>query len=163
AAALDASKFSFYAGPRFLPDGKHFLYSAGGNDPALGGTYFASLDGKETRLVMRGGGATAYASGLLLYLREGTLMAQAFDPARGQLKGDPHTVVERVASNPVGGLFDGSENGILIYQRGSGTSEKSLTWFDRTGKSLGVIGEVGDYYDLRLSPDGQKLAVNASY
>jgi eukaryotic-like serine/threonine-protein kinase len=161
--AVDASKFTFYAGPRFLPDGKHFLYGAGAGDSASTETYFASLDGKERRLVVRGNGFAAYASGLLLYLREGTLMAQAFDLARGQLKGDPHPVVERVASNPIGGIFDVSENGILLYQRGSGTSEKRLTWFDRSGKKLGVTGEVGDYFDVRISPDGQKLASNAGY
>jgi len=32
--AMDASKFSFYAGPRFLPDGKHFLYTAVAADSA---------------------------------------------------------------------------------------------------------------------------------
>jgi Tol biopolymer transport system component len=159
--AVDASQFPF--SPRFLPDGKHFLFSAGTGDLASVGTYFASLDGKERRLVVRGGGFAAYASGLLLYLRAGTLMAQAFDPARGQLNGDPHPVAERVGSNPIGGIFDVSENGILIYQRGSGTSEKQLTWFDRSGKKLSVTGEVGDYFDVRISPDGQKLAFNASY
>jgi Tol biopolymer transport system component len=63
--------------------------------------------------------------------------------------------------NVSGGIFDVSENGILIYQRGSGTSEKRLTWFDRAGKKLSVTGEVGDYFDVRISPDGQKLASNA--
>ena len=63
--------------------------------------------------------------------------------------------------NVLGGIFDVSENGILIYQRGSGTNEKRLTWFDRAGKKLGVTGEVGDYFDVRISPDGQKLASNA--
>jgi len=87
-------------------------------------------------------------------------MADAFDLARGQLKGDPHPIAERVV-NVSGGIFDVSENGILIYQRGSGTSEKRLTWFDRAGKKLGVTGEVGDYFDVRISPDGQKLASNA--
>ncbi len=46
-------------------------------------------------------------------------MAQAFDPERGQLKGDAHPVAERVASDSDGyGFFDVSENGVLIYQAG---------------------------------------------
>jgi Tol biopolymer transport system component len=158
--AMDAAKFSFYGGPRFLPDGKHFLYTAGSRDSASTETYFASLDGKERRLVVGANGGAAYASGFLLYLREGILMAQAFDLARGQLKGDPHPIAERVV-NVTGGIFDVSQNGILMYQRGSGTSEKRLTWFDRAGKKLGVTGEVGDYFDVRISPDGHKLASNA--
>ena len=89
-------------------------------------------------------------------------MAQAFDPARGHLKGDPHPVIQRVSANVIGGLFDVSENGILIYFAG-GRAEKRLTWLDRNGKNLAVIGEVADYFDLRVSPDGQKLASNAAY
>ena len=50
---------------------------------------------------------------------------------------------------------------MLIYQAGGSGGERRLTWFDRTGKELGVIGEAGTYYDLRLSPDGAKLAFSA--
>jgi serine/threonine protein kinase len=159
--AVDAFK---YVNPRFLPDGKHFLFrtSSMSSDPAALGTYFASLDGKERRLVMRGFGRTAYASGFLLYLREGILMAQAFDPERGQLKGHPHPVAEHMPVDAVTGQFDVSQNGILIYQASGGGTAKRLTWFDRAGKNLGVTGGVADYYDLRLSQDGQKLVANAS-
>ena len=65
------------------------------SDPASSGTYFASLDGKEDRLLLKGGSSATYASGFLLYLRNRTLMAQAFNPERGQLKGDAQPVAER--------------------------------------------------------------------
>ena len=160
----DTSKSWLYVGPRFLPDGKHFLYVTEYGDPALAGTYFASLDGKERRLVLREGNSALYASGYLLYPRDNTLMAQAFDPERGQLKGDPRRVAQNVAVVVGNGLFGGaSENGILFFQNGGGGSEKRLMWFDRAGKSLGVTGEVGGYYDVRLSPRGEKLASNAGY
>jgi len=48
----------------------------------------------------------------------------------------------------------------LVYQTGGSGHEKELSWFDRSGKRLGVTGEAADYFDLRLSPDGQKLAFN---
>jgi len=165
--APDTSKFSFLMVPKFLPDGKHFLYWAGGRDPALAGTYFASLEGKEQRLLVRDAGGASYASGLLVFVRGGTLggtlMVQGLDPVAGQLKGDPQPIVERVTTNFLGGVFAVSENGLLVYQAVGGEIEKRLTWLDRTGKNLGVTGEAKDYYDLRLSPDGRKLAVNASY
>jgi eukaryotic-like serine/threonine-protein kinase len=156
---LDASKYWVYGTPRFLPDGRHFLYSAAASDPAFSGTYFASLDGKENRLLLRGGGRTTYASGFLLYVREATLVAQSFDPERGQLKGDPHLIAEQVAEtfDP----FDTSENGVLVYQGGGSGGARRFRWFDRTGKELGVMGEASDYWDLRLSPDGPKLAFTA--
>ena len=50
---LDHSKYMAYAWPKFLPDGKHFLYHARAFDPASSGTYFASLDGKENRLLLK--------------------------------------------------------------------------------------------------------------
>jgi dipeptidyl aminopeptidase/acylaminoacyl peptidase len=154
-AAPNVSKFTYYVHPIFLPDGKHFLYLAGGADPAATGTYFASLDGKEKRLVVRGATGALYSAGYLLYVRDGSLMAQAFDFHRGQLKGDPQRIADEV------GLYSVSENGTLVFQRRGAFMEKQLTWFDRTGKNLGVTGETGDYWDLRLSPDGQKLATNA--
>jgi serine/threonine protein kinase len=153
---LDPSKYSYHAGPKFLPDGKHFLYLAEGLDPASTGIYFASLDGKENRILLRGKSGAKYASGFLLYRRDTTLMAQPFDPERGQLKGDPHPI----ADYPSRG-FDASENGVLIYQAGESRVERRLTWFDPAGKEQGVIGEARIYYDLRLSPDGAKLAFAA--
>jgi len=153
----------FFDHPRFLPDGKHFLYVFGSTDPPSGGTYFASLDGTEKRLVIGGNTFAMYASGSLLYLREGVLMAQAFDPERGLLGGGPpHLVAERVTPAPgfIHPSFDASEAGILIYRMNTEAKARRLTWFDRTGKPQGVTGEAGDYWDLRLSRDGQRLAWN---
>ncbi len=151
---LDVSKHSFYGNPHFLPDGKHFLYWAGGADPETAGIYFASLDGKENRILVKSGGISfsMYASGFLLYIRDTTLMAQTFDPERGLLKGDLYPVAERVT------LFDVSQNGVLVYQQGEWAEGRRLAWFDRAGKELDVIGEAGPYFQLRFSPDGSKLA-----
>jgi hypothetical protein len=57
------------------------------------------------------------ARGQLLFLREGTLMAQAFDARRLELAGDAVPVVERVGSFPQAGrgFFSVSSNGILMY------------------------------------------------
>ena len=62
-------------------------------------------------MVLGGDTFAKYASGFLLYYREGSLMAQAFDPKRGQLKGDPpRRVAEHVAPGYYQTLFDASEN-----------------------------------------------------
>jgi Tol biopolymer transport system component len=159
--AADPRESRFFTHPRFLPDGKHFLYVSGSSVTASGGTYFASLDGREKRLLVGGNTFAMYASGFLLYLRENTLFAQAFDAERGRLKGDRlYRVAEQVART--GGFihnsFDASENGTLVYRMKSGANEKRLEWLDRTGKHQGATGEPGDYWYVRLSPDGQKLA-----
>jgi Tol biopolymer transport system component len=85
-------------------------------------------------------------------------MAQAFDPERGRLKGDAHPVAEQITVAHGRGFFDASENGVLAYQTGGSSAERRLIWFDRTGKDSGVTGEAGNYYDVRLSPGGERLA-----
>ena len=82
-------------------------------------------------------------------------MGQTFDPERGQLKGEPHPVAEGVAANLDRGIFDVSENGVLIYQRDAG--KQRFRWFDRSGKELDSIGEIVGH-SVSLSPDGRKLA-----
>lgn len=161
---LDPSKYRIYGGPKFLPDGKHFIYRAVGVDAALSGIYFASLDGKENRHVLNIETRFTYDSGYLLYVLDRTLMAQAFNPERGQLIGEAHPVAHRVVSDFYrNGIFNTSDNGVLIYQAGDGGKEKGITWFERTGKELGT-GEGGTYLGarhLRLSPAGEKLAFHA--
>ena len=159
---VDASRYAWYAWPRFLPDGKHFVYSAETADLASVGTYWASLDGKENRLLLKGATCATYASGYLVYLRDARLMAQILNLQAAQLKGDARPVVERVARFSGGlGFFDVSENGVLIYEGGASREERRITWFDRAGKELGVIGDARQYWNVRLSPDGSKLAFHA--
>ena len=42
------------------------------------------------------------------------------------------------------------------------SARTQLTWFDRTGKALGPIGPPGLYRNPALSPDGTRLAVEAT-
>jgi eukaryotic-like serine/threonine-protein kinase len=159
---LDPSNFQFYACPQLLPGGRHFIYLGVASDPQNTGIYFATLDGKENRLVLRSDNRAIFASGYLLFGRSTTLMAQAFDPESGQLKGEPRLVAERVSDAAFNSrVFGVSENGILAYQLAATTATgRQLAWFDLTGKRLGIVGEAGPYYDLRLSPDGRKLVFN---
>jgi len=159
---LDSSKFQSYLWPQFLPDGKHFIYLAVALEPQNTGVYFATLDGKQNRLVLRSDHRAIFASGFLLYGRGTTLVGQAFDPESGQLKGEPHPVAARVSDNASSTslVFGVSDNGILAYEAASTTTGRQLAWFDRSGNRVGVIGEAGAYWDIRLSPNGRKLAFN---
>ncbi len=33
-----------------------------------------------------------------------------------------------------------------------------LTWYDRSGRTLGTVADAGNQFDPRLSPDGKKIA-----
>ena len=52
-----------------------------------------------------------------------------------------------------------SENGTLVYAPGGSPNPPQLTWFDRAGKTLGTLGDVGVDANLSLSPDEQQVAV----
>jgi hypothetical protein len=159
---VDESKGEFcHTWPTFLPDGTHFLYFRSG-PPEVEGMYVGSLDadpGNQSRQRLLGGSVPAvYASGYVLFPREGTLMAQRFEPGRLKLEGTAVPVAQNVQITWFStGVFSVSGNGVLTYRTGS-ASETQLTWFDRQGKTLGAVGPPGTDGSVSLSPDG-KLAV----
>ena len=101
------------------------------------------------------------STGYLLFVREGTLMAQPFDNRRLELKGQAAPVAEHVSDNIAGAIyvaFSASANDVLAFPR-SAASDQQLTWYDREGKVMGTAGEPGAYGIPALSPDGTRLAV----
>ena len=154
--------------PSFLQDGRHFLYLRAPENP---GIYLGSLDVKPeqqspTRILSTSHMAVYAASadpgmGRLLFLREGTLLAQEFDERSLQPQGDPIPVAERVGNLYLSGLFSVSPGGVLAYSAGPTTPWHSqLSWFDRQGKKLGDAAPSGTYAfaEFALSPDGMLLA-----
>ncbi len=161
--ALDGGPYSSHRWPWFLPDGKHFLYVAvKHNAPTSPETavFYASLDGKENRLLMHTFSNAIYASGHLLFQRENALVAQDFDPSSGKLSGQLETLNEGVQFDS--GLWrtnlSASDDGLMVYASGAASGTEILTWYDRSGKKLGTVGEPGGFYDLDLSPDEKEVA-----
>jgi serine/threonine protein kinase len=146
--------------PAFLPDGRHFLYlSFRGSRPP--GVYLGSLDAvpeaQDARRLLASIFAPVYApssdgNGYVLFPREGTLLAQAFDARRLELKGEPVPIAEHVGAGGVLGAFSASANGTLVYMSG-GTGIRAQ-WFDRRGTLLGDVGDGGPH--IALSPDGAR-------
>jgi eukaryotic-like serine/threonine-protein kinase len=155
--------------PSFLPDGRHFLYLRVGSKPENNGIYIGSLDAKpeeqDRRRLLAINSDAIYAPssdpsfGQLLFVRDGTLIAQPFDARRLELSGEPATVAERIGTYSTFGLFSISKNGILVYRTSGGGGEFQLTWFDRQGKVLGTAGERALYSTPALSPDGKRAVV----
>jgi eukaryotic-like serine/threonine-protein kinase len=160
---LDSSQENSHRWPQFLPDGRHFLFFARSRQAAVEGTYVGSLDSKERKLLFRNPTNVVYAApGYVLFVRENTLMAQAFDYKSPSLSGDVAPIGQGVLVNaPYSrAIFSASDNGILAYGGAHSAAEPSqLRWLDRTGKQIGAVGDPGMYANPRLSPDGTKLAV----
>jgi len=151
--------------PRFLPDGKHFLYLArfpAGADEGQA-VIVAPLDGGEERVLVRSPAAAEYASGYLLFLRERTLMAQPFDPDSLELSGEPVPVADTVVLISTGtaqAVFSVSQTGVLAYQSGYLSVDSVMRWKGRDGTTLDTVGEPARFTDdLVLSPDETTAAI----
>jgi Tol biopolymer transport system component/predicted Ser/Thr protein kinase len=157
---------STLAWPSFLPDGKHIIYldtgSGGVGEAAI---YAADIDSPERTLVLQAASSNAwYSNGYLFFLRDTTLVAQPFDTGKLALSGVPITIAEQVQRTAFGaplGSFTVSDQ-VLAYRTGAGARgfPTELTWFDRSGKALGRVGQRADYGDVSISPDGMKAVVS---
>jgi serine/threonine protein kinase/Tol biopolymer transport system component len=169
ATTLDTKQGETFNGfPFFLPDGRHFLFTAGRRltvarllQPDGAVLYVGSLDSSQRTRVLEGVVNAKYAMGFLLFMRGTTLMAQRFDPDRFVLSGDASPIGEQIQLDQTrSGAFSPSQTGALVYQTGSAGSR--LTWFDRTGHELGSLGDPADYNDLFLSRDGSRATVSVA-
>jgi serine/threonine protein kinase len=161
---LDASQHTSHRWPFFLPDGKHFLYLAMHHDPSKSSNnavYYASLDGRENRLLIHAQTNAIYAAGFLLFGRGDQLMAQPFDPAKGALSGHAQVVSSGVLNDVTTWHMDASatDGGVLAF--GNGTSGNvQLVWMDRTGKQTGIaVDNLQNLQFARLSPQGNRVAL----
>jgi Tol biopolymer transport system component len=151
--------------PWFLPDGRHFLYTAWSTQPENRAIYVGSLDSKSRKRLMTAESKALYAPpGFILFLRAQTLMARRFDADRLEFTGDAVPVAENVAYNPQLGqsAFYASEEGTLIYRKGSVVERpgtRQWVWMDRAGNRSGTIDlPLTANIDVRLSPDGTRVA-----
>ncbi len=163
--ALDSSRQdASHRWPFFLPDGYHFLYYVSSALEEKRGIYVGSLKAGETQFLLKTSTQAMYSpsrnekGGYLLFVREGTLMAQRFDDQGLKTLGDAFPIVEKVALRTSFNTadFSISENGTLAYQSG-GAISNHLVWFNRTGKQLGAIAAEVSYQYPNLSPDERRV------
>ena len=147
--------------PQFLPDGRHFIYFVQ-SGPGQG-LHVGSLDeASSKRLANADAAAVVSPSGFLLFPRQTSLFAQAFDFRKQELSGNPFPVTEQVAldvsTNAIG--FSATSD-VVAYRTGSAGGTRQLTWLDRSGKTVGSIGnpDATGLNGVELSPDGKRAAV----
>jgi eukaryotic-like serine/threonine-protein kinase len=101
-------------------------------------------------------------SGHLVYARDGMLGAIGFDLERLTATTDPVTVLRDVFTKPSGAAnYAVSGDGTLIYVPGSrkGLARHRLVWVGRDGSELVLPIEPRLYYQPRLSPKGDRIAL----
>ena len=150
--------------PRFLPDGRRFLYLARSpRSPGDGQAIVAaSIDGGAEKVVLRSPSMVEYADGYLVYMRETALVARPFDAGKLEFTGEAVPLAEQIFSPAEGtaiGVFSAAP-GVLTYLTGHGETGTRLRWFSRDGKPQEIISEAAAYRDVALSPDGKQAAVS---
>ena len=150
--------------PWFLPDGRSFLYMSWSGREQDRGIYLGSLDGGAAARLTGSVSSMALApSGELLFVRDQTLIGQPLDLKARRLSGEPFQVAQSPWSDFsfISGLtaFSVSNGGVLAYRRGGPTVHR-LVWFDRGGRALEALEPEAAYFDLMLSPRGERLVVS---
>jgi serine/threonine-protein kinase len=158
--------------PQVLPGAKAVLFTAAsflGNFDDANIQVLSLKTGKPKTLIAAGYFGRYVPSngkhGHLLYVHQRTLFAVPFDPERLELLGTPQAIVNGIVSNSVGsaGRFDisTSHSGMFVHQEGA-TSEfgYQVSWLDSSGKTTPLIAKPAPYGNIRLSPDGQRLALS---
>ena len=159
--------------PVFLPDDRHFLYFRHSRNPEQMGIFVGDLnapaaDQPPTRLLAADDGLCYVedpegGDGVVLFMRQGTLLAQRFDPAALELRGSPIAVAADVSSIAGEGWVSASRSGsLLVYGTGfiaTGLRAATLTWVDRSGRETPLPLRPHNYQYPRISPDGKRLAV----
>jgi eukaryotic-like serine/threonine-protein kinase len=153
------------AWPVFLPDSRHFLYvsSAFDGPRESRSLWVGSLGSRQTRRIMALDSRVAYCPpGYLLFVRDGTLLAQPFDAGALRVTGDPIPVGENVWFFRATGnaAFSVSKNGSVVHQ--AGPNPARLTWRDRSGRETGAVGAPALFGRPRLSPDGSSIAIEVA-
>ena len=164
---LDTARKEFtHRWPFFLPDGRHFLYFAR-TSPAYGGSALdaiavGSLDGKTDKRLVQGISNPAYANGYILYMRENSLMAHAFDPDALELKGDPFPITESIQFNPRFSVatYSVSQTGVMVYEARTISATPEVALVNPKGEKLNSFGELELFNRARLSRDARKVALD---
>ncbi|MFA5911554.1 MAG: protein kinase [Vicinamibacterales bacterium] len=139
--------------PHHLPDGRSYLYLL---NTADGRWLQRAAPGEAAVRVGPIESNVAYLdSGHLVFAKHGTLMAQRFDAATGQLAGEPIAMAPQVRFFLTTGAaaFAASRSGSIVYQAQRDRSR--LAWVDRAGHEGGSVGSPGDDISLRITPSGQ--------
>ncbi len=161
ATRIDRSRGqSSHAWPRFLPDGKHFLFQAKYEGNAADSLLVGELGSFETKVLGPASSLMDYSdAGYILWVQDGALRARRFDVKSMSFRGEPFPVTTdiSVATNGLAN-FSVSRNGVLACRSGD-TGLYRLIWVDRAGRRLGIVGPSGSYGQPDLAPGGDRIVV----
>ncbi len=151
--------------PRFLPGGRHVLFTIAKAQIASSQIALLDLETGEYGVLIPGGSDAHYVpSGHIVYGSAGSLLAVPFDLEELEVGDSPVPVVESVVMKASGAAsFAVADNGTLVYIAGSAESslKRTLVWVSRDGAEELIPVPPGNYHYVQLSPDGRRLALDS--
>ena len=148
--------------PDVLPGGSALIYSGVTRSTGTGEQVIVERIGSGQHKVLTQGASPRYvASGHLLYVLSGQLLAVKFDLSRLEMVGAPAVVVERVEQTLNGTpQYAVSSSGTLLYLPGSAQSERSsLVLVRLNGSETPTKASERPYAQPRMSPEGRRVAM----
>ncbi len=153
--------------PQVLPGGKAVLFTVGTlNSPdeyEQSNREAGVLATGERRVLLHGASMARYVpTGHLVFARGGNLFAVGFDADTLTTQASPVTVLQGVAGDQTTGMahFSVADDGTMAYiPGGPGANMRQLVWADRGGNFQPVKLPPAQYNDIRVSPDGSRVAL----
>lgn len=144
--------------PQFLPDGQRFVFVARSGYPDKSAAFVGFLDGRAPVRLFETSGKVRYAgTGHILSVLGDALTARSLDETTLRL-GEPTPVADGVAADiGMRARYSVSNAGQLVYQT-LREPRFHLRWYDRTGHSLETLGTPDAIANVRISPDGRRVA-----
>jgi serine/threonine-protein kinase len=154
--------------PRFLPDGRHALFTIWAAGAGLIDSEVALLDVRtgEYRKLVRGSDARYLAPGYLVFYHAGSYHAIAFDSEKKETKGDAITVIDNAfdpipEGNEEWGVTVSADRGTLAYTTYQVYERTRFTVLEPglAPRTLAFPASANNGYSL--SPDGRTIAVSS--
>jgi Tol biopolymer transport system component len=153
--------------PQVLPGDKAVIFTVGTLDTPdsyeRANIEAVVLSTGERRVVLQGASMARYVpTGHLVFARGGSLFAVGFDADTLTTRGSPVSVVQGVAGDQTTGAvhFSIANDGTLAYIPGGPKMNLvRFFWADHSGNLQPVDLPAALYNDIRISPDGSRLAL----
>ncbi len=145
--------------PWALPGGE-FLYTVYGSVEMHGVWWHPQGDSPPRKVVPDVSRAAFDERGYLLWVRDGVLVAQRFDPATGALSGEILPLAEGINVDDQMGAdtwFGTSASGTIAFRAGA-LARRELVWLDRSGQLLESVTTPGRFAEPMISPNGRQIA-----
>jgi serine/threonine protein kinase len=151
---------SLHGWPKFLSDGRRFLFLIRTVADERNQIVAGSIDGGEPKLIMKADALVGFDAPYLLFVREGSLFAQEFDERALAVRGDAKEVVNSVSYSESWGTSSASVSkaGMIAYYPPY-VPRVNVNLYDRRGAVVRTVVSDDAIADPVLSPDGKQLAL----